>query len=156
MSPVKTSDSKLDALHRQRTLNPEPHAVKAPLFQASEFFDPRDLVQVKYEMLRHVGQAGSSVKETATSFGFSRVSFYQIRREFEENGLTGLIPKRRGPKAAHKLGNEIMDFIRQVLLQDSSLKAPALASMVKEHFGVTIHRRTIERALARRQKKLSS
>jgi len=156
MSPIKTPDPKLDALRKQRTLTPKPGAVKVPLFHDSEFFDPRDLMQVKYEMLRQVKQAGSSVKETAASFGFSRVAFYQMRREFEQNGLAGLLPRRRGPKTAHKLTGEIMDFIRQALVQDFSLRTPALVEMVKERFGITVHRRSIERALARRQKKLPS
>ena len=156
MSPIKKSDPKLDALRKQRTLNPKPGAVQAPFFHDSKFFDPRDLVQVKYEMLRQAKQVESSVKETAASFGFSRVAFYQMRREFEQNGLAGLLPRRRGPKAAHKLTSEIMNFIRQALVQDSSLRTPALVEMVKERFGITVHRRSIERALVRRQKKLPS
>ncbi len=153
MSPVKTTDPKLDALRRQRTLNPKPDSIKAPLFQAGEFFDSRDLVQVKYEMLRQARQAGSSVTETAAAFGFSRVAFYQIRREFEQNGLTGLLPKRRGPKAAHKLTGEIMDFVSHIRIQDSSLRTLVLVELVKQQFGITVHRRSIERALVRRQKK---
>jgi transposase len=154
MIPIKTPDPKLEALVKQRTLNPKPDSVKAPLFQDSDFFDPRDLMQVKYEMLRHAKQVGSSVKETAASFGFSRVAFYQIRREFEQNGLTGLLPRCRGPKTAHKLTDEIMDFIKQALIQDFSLKTLTLVEIVKERFGITVHRRSIERALARQQKKL--
>jgi len=141
-------------LHKQRTLNSDPSEVKAPLFHDNEFFDPRDLMQVKYEMLRQAKQAGSSVKDTATAFGFSRVAFYQMRHEFEQNGLAGLLPRQRGPKAAHKLGDEIMEFVKQALVQDPSLRTPALVEMVKERFGVAVHRRSIERALARRQKKL--
>ncbi len=156
MNTVTSSDPKLDALHRQRTLNRRPQEVKAPLFQDSEFFDPRDQVQVKYEMLRQARQEGQSVKETAASFGFSRVAFYQIRRQFEENGLAGLLPRQRGPQRAHKLTDEVMEYIEQSIVQDPSLRAPELVELVKERFGISIHPRSIERALMRRKKKLQS
>jgi len=45
---------KRSALQATGTLHPHPAAVIAPLFQDSDFFDPADLVQVKYEMLRRV------------------------------------------------------------------------------------------------------
>lgn len=156
MNTVTSSDPKRDALHRQRTLNPRPQEVKASLFQDREFFDPRDLVQVKYEMLRQVREEEKSVKETAASFGFSRVAFYQIRRQFEENGMAGLLPQQRGPRGAHKLTGEVMDYVEQSLVQDPSRRAPTLVELVKERFGISVHRRSIERALVRRQKKLQS
>jgi len=156
MNTATSSDPKRDALHRQRTLNPRPQEVKAVLFQDREFFDPRDHVQVKYEMLRQARQEEKSVKETVASYGFSRVAFYQIRRQFEENGVAGLLPRQRGPRGAHKLTGEVMEYVEQALVQDPSQRAPALVELVKEHYGISVHRRSIERALARRQKKLQS
>ena len=44
--------AKHEALRKQGTLNPVPQAVTDPLFEDSEFFDPHDLLQVKYEMVR--------------------------------------------------------------------------------------------------------
>ena len=144
---------KQDALRRQGALNLRPQAVKAPLFRESEFFDPQDLPQVKYEMLRQVGKEGKTVKETAASFGFSRVAFYQIRRQFEENGMAGLLPRQRGPKAAHKLTDQVLEYVEQALVQDPSRRAPALVELVKQRFGISLHPRSIERALVWRQKK---
>ena len=40
-------DPKSLALRQQGCLNPHPEQVKDELFQTREFFDPRDLVQVK-------------------------------------------------------------------------------------------------------------
>ena len=51
-------DSKGESLRQQGVLNPHPEKVADPLFHDSEFFDPRDLVQVKYEMLRRVRVGG--------------------------------------------------------------------------------------------------
>jgi len=154
MNTVTSSDPKQDALYRQRTLNRRLQEVKAPLFQNSEFFDPRDLVQVKYEMLRQVREEEKSVKETAASFGFSRVAFYQIRRQFEENGLAGLLPRQRGPQRAHKLTDEVMEYVERELARDPSLHAPALVKLVKKRFEISVHTRSIERALVRGEKKL--
>ena len=150
----KTSfKGKQEALRRQGTLNPRPQAVKAPLFRESEFFDPQDLPQVKYEMLRQVGKEGKTVKETAASFGFSRVAFYQIRKRFEEWGMAGLLPQARGPRRPHKLTDEVLDYVEGALAQDHSLRMPTLAEKVKDRFGISLHPRSLERAMARRQKK---
>src|SRR5713226_9381438 len=57
-------DAKADALRAHGTLHPRPQAVQAPLFASHDFFDPRDLVQVKYEMLRQVAVEGAPVALT--------------------------------------------------------------------------------------------
>jgi hypothetical protein len=90
-------DPKLAVLQQQGTLNPRPRAVTDPLFANDNFFDARDLVQVKYEMLRRVQSEGHSVTGTATAFGFSRPSFYQALAAFGEGGLAGLVPHNAAP-----------------------------------------------------------
>ncbi|MBC8204564.1 MAG: helix-turn-helix domain containing protein [FCB group bacterium] len=153
----KTSfKGKQEALRRQGTLNPRPQAVKAPLFRENEFFDPQDLPQVKYEMLRQVGKEGKTVKQSAACFGFSRVAFYQIRKRFEEWGMAGLLPQARGPRRPHKLTDEVLDYVEQALAQDHSMRAAALVDRVKDRFGISLHPRSLERAMARREKKSRS
>ena len=144
---------KAESLRGQGTLNPRPHANKSELFQDSDFFDPRDLVQTKYEMLRGARVEGSPVSRTAATFGFSRPTFYQTRAAFERHGLAGLIPRKRGPRRAHKLTPEVVEFVEQSRTQDESLGAGGLANLIKERFGVSIHPRTIERTLSRGEKK---
>lgn len=153
MTKPAPRDLKLETLNEQGTLNPQPKAVADLLFQESTFFDSRDLVQVKYEMLRRVQKEKMSVTGAATAFGFSRVAFYQAQTRFEQHGLTGLLPKQRGPKQGHKLTSDVMVFLDQALAKDPSLKASAMAKLIKKHFGLSVHSRSIERALARRQKK---
>ena len=46
--------SKRDVLIEEGAFNPAPDKVRDPKFRSGEFFDPRDAVQVKYEMLRRV------------------------------------------------------------------------------------------------------
>jgi transposase len=151
--PKQPPDPKLQCLREQGTLNPRPQAVADDLFAERPFFDPRDLMQVKYEMLRRVEKDGQSVTEAAAKFGFSRPSFYQAQSALAQGGLAGLLPHKRGPKQARKLSADVMDFIRQARQQDPTLRAVDLASRIKERFAVAVHPRTIERGLARDQKK---
>jgi transposase len=153
VSNQSSFDTKLEALREQGTLNPNPEGVKDPLFQKNEFFDPRDLLQVKYEMLRRVQTEGSAVTAVARAFGFSRVTFYQILKRFQEDGIGGLIPKLRGPKSAHKLSKNLMAFVETLLAEKPALRSKDIAKLIKIRFDVSVHPRSIERALIRHQKK---
>ncbi len=153
MPDRRRPDAKLDALRERGLLNPRPERVTDETFRGSEFFDARDLLQVKYEMIRRVEVDGAPVARATDAFGFSRPSFYKAHATFSEVGLPGLLPKKRGPRAAHKLGREIMDFIEEVRAGDAAGPATTLVRLVAERFGVAVHRRSIERALARRGKK---
>jgi transposase len=141
------------ALRRHHALNPRPHAVTDPAFTTGNpFFDCDDLVQVKYEMLRRVRQEQLSVSRAAATFGFSRFSFYAAQAVFHQAGLPGLVPKRPGPRRAHKLSDEVVDVLARSHAADRSLTATKLASLVQERFGVSVHPRSVERALARRKR----
>ena len=142
-------DPKRERLNRQGVLNRHPERVRAPLFQSGDFFDARDLVQSKYEMLRHFRVDGASKAEAAALFGMSRPTLYQAEAAFVRDGITGLLPKPRGPKRAHKLNDEVCAFLDEALAGDPQLRAGDLVDRVEEHFGVHVHPRSIERALAR-------
>jgi len=144
---------KYQALKAGGALNPRYQKVRDSLFMEHEFFDPKDLVQVKYEMLRRVKTEGQPVKEVSESFGFSRVWFYEVAAAYDEGGLPGLIPQKHGPKCSHKLSEAVMDFVAETKTRDRALDSEALAGMVAERFGFSVHPRSIERALARREKK---
>jgi transposase len=146
-------DPKREALREHGTLNPRPRAVTDPAFAEGTFFDPRDLIQVKYEMLRRVQSEGQSVTGTATAFGFSRPSFYHTRAAFAEAGLAALVPHKRGPKQAHKLTDEVLTFIAEVRQQDLSVRPRDLVGLIRERFGTSVHPRSIARSLRQRQKK---
>jgi transposase len=149
----RRTDAKLQALHEARAVNTRPQRVTEPLFAEGEFFDPCDLVQVKYEMLRRVQSDGRPVSEAATAFGFSRVAFYQAQATFAEQGLPGLVPKCPGPRRAHKLSAAVVEYLAQQQTEDQSLRVKDLAEMVLKKFGLSVHPRSIERALAKRRKK---
>lgn len=146
-------ESKLEALKKRGAVNPHPQRVRDGLFEADDFFDARDLVQVRYEMLRRVEVEGHAVTEACAAFGVSRPVFYKARTALEEGGLPGLVPKKRGPRQGHKLTPEVMDTVERALAEDRSLDAEALVKLVEERYGVRVHPRSMQRALARRKKK---
>ena len=146
-------DVKLQSLGQNGTLNTRYTYVMDELFLDSEFFDPQDLVQVKYEMLRRVREDGLPVSKVSKMFGFSRVSYYQIQHSYDQQGLAGLMPRQRGPRHAHKLTEDVMAFILACKSKDASLQAIDLANQIKQRFGLSVHPRSVERALQRQQKK---
>ena len=145
-------DVKRGVLGQNGTLNAHSEDVADELFSGSEFFDPRDLLQIKYEMLRRVRQDGMAVSRAAKTFGFSRVSYYQIQHAYDQQGLAGLMPRPRGPRHAHKLTEEVMTFI-SACNEKGSLSAEELATRIQQRFGLSVHPRSIERALQRQLKK---
>jgi len=152
--PETPREDKASALRRHHALNHQPHAVSDSAFTSSNaFFDARDLVQVKYEMLRRVREDGRAVSQTADDFGFSRPAFYQSQAVFDAEGLPGLLPQRPGPKRAHKLSEEVVDRLERALDADPSLNSAELAQRLEEELGLRVHRRSVERALSRRRKK---
>lgn len=153
MAKLPESDRKARVLKEQGVLNPEPEAITDERFRTEAFFDVRDVVQVKYEMVRRVETEGATVTEAAQRFGFSRPTFYQAQKALEEEGLMGLLPKRPGPKGAHKLTEEVMVFIDELLQADQGIGSEELGQRVSGRFGLSVHPRSIERALARREKK---
>jgi len=151
-----TPDRKAEELARSRTLNPRPEAVVDEAFAAAEFFDARDLVQVKYEMVRRVEADGASVTDAAASFGFSRQSYYTAAAALADGGLPALVPAKPGPRGAHKLTEEVVDHLETLRAADPALRAGELAAAVADRFGVRVHPRSVERALARREATRSS
>ena len=148
----KRPDPKEEALRAARALNPRPAAVTAAEFAASEFFDARDLVQVKYEMLRRARQGGSTVSDAAAAFGFSRPSFYEAKAAYEAAGIPGLLPKRPGPRRAHKLSTAVVERLAEAAAGEPPLSSVELAELARREFGVHVHPRSVERALARSPK----
>jgi len=144
-------DPKVTALRQSRCLNPHPEQVTDPEFLSAEFFDARDTVQVKYEMVRRVSVDGASITETATAFGYSRPSYYQAAAALAASGLEGLVPAKPGPRGGHKLTEQILTWAEARLAADPSLKAARLVDPIAEEFRVRVHPRSIERALARRR-----
>lgn len=149
-SKKEWTPSKRDALLAEGTLHPAPAKVSDPKFRDSEFFDPRDAVQVKYEMLRRVLVEHASVTDAAEAYGVSRPTFYQTRLSFDASGVAGLVPKKRGPRGPHKLHGEVVAFLRKHVKPGEPIRARELTRLVRKEFHLDVHARTIERALGKK------
>ena len=147
-----TDDSKREALRKRASLNSRPDQVTDELFAGGGFFDARDNVQVKYEMLRRVRVDGRQISATAEAFGLSRPTFYEAQAAFERAGVVGLLPEKRGPRGAHKLSTEVMAKVAELLEIEPLLGAVELAARLQQDLGLVVHPRSIERALARQKK----
>lgn len=145
--------SKADALVEDGTLNPAPEKVRDPKFQEDGFFDPRDIVQVKYEMLRRASVEKASVTDVADEYGVSRPTYYQAKAGFEEGGIAGLVPRKRGPRGPHKVQGEALAFIEAQISPGDPIRARDLAKLLQKELGLDVHPRTIERVV--RAKKAS-
>jgi transposase len=150
-TPHDRPRSKPESLLEEGTLNATPEKVRDPKFLANEFFDPRDLVQVKYEMLRRVSVEDAPVTEAAQDYGVSRPTYYQAKGNFAAAGIAGLVPKKRGPRGPHKLRREVWRFVEKQIVPGELIRARQLAALIHEKFDLEIHPRTIERALARKK-----
>jgi transposase len=144
-------DPKVEALRATRSLNPRPESVTDETFSSSEFLDPRDLVQVKYEMVRRVRVDHDSVSHSAEVFGFSRPSYYEAAAALDAGGMPALVHRRPGPRRAHKLTDEVVDLMEAKRAADPTLRPKDLVAIIDEVFGVVVHPRSVERALARRR-----
>jgi transposase len=151
MAKLKRPDQKTLVLKRTGTLNPRPGSVSDALFKEKPFFDPKDLLQVRYEMLRRHTVEGVSVVDVAANFGVSRPTVYQAQDAFQQAGLMGLFPKHRGPKEGHKLSTEVIEYVRALRAAEPGLTTVACVQAVQEKFGIKLHRRSLERALSKKK-----
>jgi transposase len=138
---------RLQALVEEGTLNPSPEKIKDPKFLDGEFFDPRDIVQVKYEMLRRVSVENAPVTGATEEYGVSRPTFYQTKASFQKAGIAGLVPKKRGPQGPHKVQGEVFQFIQEQVVTGKPIRARQLTKQILKRFGLDIHPRTIERVV---------
>ena len=153
MTAPSDPSSKIQALKAAATFNPRADQVRHPLFQESEFFDPRDLPQLKYESLRALKHEGYTISRAAGEFGLSRPTLYQAADQFEQRGLEGLLPAKPGPKKAHKLTPPVRQYLQELSESHPQLKPRVLADRIRQRFKVSIHPRTLEKALKAKEKK---
>src|SRR3989442_299519 len=133
--------TKRQALQASGTFNARHDRVRHPLFQGSEFFDPQDLLQLKYESLRALQKEQYSMARAASEFGLSRPTLYQAQAHFAANGLEGLLPGKPGPRQAHKLTPEVLSYLQELWTAQPHLSAAQLASRVRQRFRIKVHPR---------------
>ena len=141
-------DRKQQSLKAAGLFNPSPESVRDVRFlDQPEFFDPKDLLQVRYEMLRANLVDSEGVVAICEKFGISRQTFYNLSEKFSRQGTAGLLPRRPGPKGPSKLTSAIVTFAQRELAHEENLSGAILASRIKARFRLRVHRRTVEKLL---------
>ncbi len=153
ITPDGMSSDKSERLQRSRTLNPNPEAVSDLLFECSPFFDPRDLLQVRYEMIRSHTK-GTTLAAVAARYGMSVPTCVRVKRAFQAGGLQALIPERLGPRGSHKITPEILEFAEYCRALPDAVSVRKLAEMIRERFDVTIHYSSLHQALSKNSETL--
>ena len=144
---------KQDRLRQAGTLNRTPENVSDPMFAAGDFFDARDLLQVRYEMVRLVRIGQATLAQAAARFGVSRPTCFRMVKAFDSAGLQGLIPAPRGPRGPHKITAPMLRFVDDYRARHGRVGARRLVPLIEAEFGVRVHPRGLEKALERIQKK---
>ena len=143
-------ENKLNKLKENGTYNKNESNVKSELFKINPFFDSRDLVQVKYEMIRCVEKDGVSVKTASELYGFSRVSFYKIREYFNKYGFEGLFNQKRGPHGSYKLSDEAIEFIYLTQNNTPEISNAEICEIIFSKYNIRVHPRTISRIIKKK------
>jgi transposase len=152
MAKAQKRDPKREALAKEGVLNPRPEAIRDTLFTGNPFFDAKDLVQVRYEMVRRHRVDRVAISEASSNFGVSRPTFYKAMKALQKAGLPGLLPGRRGPKGGHKISAEVVGFVADLKAASPQLTTSQCLKEIETRFGTKMHRRSLERALARKKK----
>jgi transposase len=148
--PVPPSPKKIEVLRSCGALNRHPEEVRNPLFTENDFFDPHDLVQLKYETIRAVEVDARAIAQAALDSGLSRPTIYEARENFRQEGFGGLLPQKRGPKKPRKLTPEVRLYLEELVASEPELGAAVLAERVRRRFGIVLHPRTVEKALVKK------
>jgi transposase len=148
--PVPPNPKKIEVLRSCGALNRHPEEVRNPLFTENDFFDPHDLVQLKYETIRAVEVDARPIAQAALDSGLSRPTIYEARENFRQEGIEGLLPEKRGPKKPRKLTPQVRDYLEELVASNPDLKAAVLVQRVRRRFGVLLHVRTVEKALQKK------
>lgn len=145
------NEAKREFLAGQGLLHAKPERVRHPLFGTVAFFDPHDLAQVRYEMLRTARVDAVTVAKACRLFGFSREYFYQLEREFMARGYVALLGAPRGRRPLIGVNQEIITFLVQRKIADPQLTGEQLRQELLSSYGIECSRRTVERVLEKLQ-----
>jgi transposase len=148
--PVPADQQKIETLRSSGVLNRHPEKVRDPLFTEGGFFDPHDMVQLKYETVRAVEIDGRPIVQAALDFGLSRPTIYEAQQNLRQAGVEGLLPQKRGPKRARKLTPEVRRYLEELIEQKPNIKAAILVKRVRRRFGIVLHPRTVEKAVRKK------
>lgn len=138
---------KHEFLEKEGLLNKQPKRISPLMFTDNDFFDPFDLPQVRYEMLRSSRIEKKTVAQACKIFGFSREYFYKLERNFMARGLVALLGSPKGRRPLIAINQEIVNFIVHRRIDDSKLSGDDLRKEILKLYKIDCSRRTVERVI---------
>ncbi len=139
--------NKIEFLKKEGIINTKPDRIIHSLFQNNDFFDPLDLMQVRYEMLRAARIENMTVSEACKQFGYSREYFYSLNRDFISRGFAGIMGSIMGRPPLLAQNPEIINYILQRKFTEPNLTGEDLRRELKSKFQLECSRRTVERLI---------
>ena len=139
---------KEERLKSTHTFNPNYDKINDPTFASSDVLDTRDLLQVRYEMVRSVRIDKDSPKDVASRFGVSEATLRRHIRDLRDGGMIALVPDIRGPKGQHSLNDEEIQYIESYLVKHPDASGGQVHSALVQEKQSEVSKRTIERYLA--------
>ena len=145
------NEAKKKFLEQEGLLNPKPERLSHALFKTLDFFDPLDLPQVRYEMIRAARVEKISVTEACRLFGFSREYFYKLERNFMARGYVSVLGSTMGRRPLIALNQEIVNFLVHRKIEEPKLSGEDLRKEIRHLYNVDCSRRTVERIVQKCQ-----
>jgi hypothetical protein len=134
-----------ELLRRTLCLNRSPESVKDESFIGrSDFFDNRDIVQVKYELLRRCEVDGKDVASTCIDFGFSRTTYYKVQQAFLKGGLPSLMGRPRGRPNPTKVSDIVLGFAIAEKAKNPKLTAKDMVASISARYHIRLSVRMVQ------------
>lgn len=148
---IYTMNKKHENLRKAGLFNPNFQKVNDSRFSHEpSFFDPCDNLQVRYEMIRSHIIEGDNVSNVCKRFGVTRQTFYTLQEKLANEGSAGLLQKKPGPRGPSKLNKTVMNFIKDQIVDSEKISAIQLKKEIAQKFGISLHRRTVEKILKKK------
>ena len=134
-----------ELLRRALCLYRSPENVQDEHFtQQSDFFDPKDIVQVKYELLRRCEVEGHDVASTCSKFGFSRTTYYKVQKAFLKGGLPSLMGQPRGRPGPIKVTDVVLGYTIAEKAKNPKLTAKDMVAALEARHHVRLSVRMVQ------------
>ena len=128
-----------------RCLHQSPEQVRDERFlQEDGFFDPKDIVQVKYELLRTCQVEEVDVTAACARFGFSRTTYYKVYDAFLRGGIPALMGRPRGRPKPIKVNELVLGYLISEKAKNPRLPAAEMVAPLRQRYQVELSERMIQ------------
>ena len=145
--------NKEEHLRATQTFNTNYAKINDPIFQRSGIMDPRDLLLVRFELVRSLELDGKPIEEVCSQYGISPCTARRYVRDMKERGLIALVPEKRGPNGPSVMTDEIANYIDKYLTDHPKASAGKVYQSLVDAKKVTIGKRTVERYISSKKGK---